>query len=187
MSAEQVISQLNTFEELSRSRAAVHVERMQPGLTPAELRSVELRHGLQLHEDIKAVWSWHNGGDPENLSWFWGPGRLFLDLERSIADGKMRLDARNYGDVFRYPDSTWITLGKTSVASVIDIPQPNAEPRVFVSEASSSPEDYPIVTIAEQIGWCNWAIENDVWELDNRRQWIYSKTNRPTFRERHLL
>jgi len=63
----------------------------------------------------------------------------------------------------------WVTLAKATVASVIDVTRAGVgDSPVLISDASSAIEDWPVVTLAEQIGLWNWAIENEVWYLKRR-------------------
>jgi hypothetical protein len=175
MTAADVTEQLRRFEQLCRARGALNIERMRPGVTPERIRELETAHGVRLPADARAIWLWHDGVDDQNLELtvrFWGHAYYFQDLESSLLDARTRLDARNSGDVFQRPGSSWVTLGRATVATVIDITEPHEdESRVLISDATSAIEDYPIVTVAERIRLWNSAIEDDIWYLDNGRQW----------------
>ncbi|TFC57516.1 hypothetical protein [Cryobacterium sp. TMB1-7] len=100
----------------------------------------------------------------------------------------MRLDIRNEGDVFLYPGSRWLTLSFSTIARVIDITDhsiPNA--LVLISDATASPEEFPIVSVAKQVWWWNFAIESGVWALDEDGQWVHDHAHWPTGPERHLM
>lgn len=190
MTASEVEHELQRFEQLCRDRGAINVTRMGPGLTPDQLRVIEERHNLRLPEDATAVWSWHNGAAAAEMCTtpFWGAGRYFFDLETSIADAKMRLDIRNDGDVFRYPESRWLTLSFSTIARVIDITDPlGTDALVLVSDATASPEEFPIVSIATQIRWWNLAIESGVWALNEEGRWVHDQALWPTGPERLLM
>lgn len=175
MTAADVTEQLTRFEHLCRGRGALNVERMRPGVSPERIRELEAAHGVRLPSDAKAVWLWHDGLDDQDQKptvRFWGHAYYFQDLESSLRDARMRLDSRNSGDVFQRPGSSWVTLGRGTVATVIDITEPHGdESTVLISDATAAIEDYPIVTLAERIRLWNSAIENDVWYLDDERQW----------------
>jgi hypothetical protein len=95
-----------------------------------------------------------------------------LSLEESLGDARMQLEARNAGDVFRRPGSSWVTLGHNSVSTVIEITEPHgSDSPVLVSDATAPVEDYPVVGLAERIRLWNSAIEDDLWYLDDARQW----------------
>ena len=175
MTAADVTAELERFEQLCRERGAVNVERTRPGITPERIRSLEVDNGIRLPDDAKAVWLWHDGVADDNgrhVTRFWGHNYYFLNLESSISDARMRLNSRNSGDVFRRPGSSWVTLGHSTVASVIDITEPHpAHLPVLISDATAAIEEYPLVSLVERIRLWNSAIENDVWHLDDERQW----------------
>ena len=175
MTAADVTEQLVRFERLCRDRGALNIERMRPGIDPGRICELEVAHGVRLPEGAKAVWMWHDGvADQEHELGvrFWGHAYHFQDLESSLQDARMRLDIRNSGDVFRCPGSSWLTLGRGTVATVIDITEPHRDDsRVLVSDATSAVEDSPIVSLAERIRLWNSAIEDHIWYLDEERQW----------------
>jgi len=175
MTATNVLQELNRFEQLSRDRGAVNVERMRPGIDPERIRSLELEYGVRLPDDAKAVWLWHDGvaDQDETLTVrFWGPAHYFLDLESSLRDARAQLISRNAGDVFRRPGSSWLTLGHHTVSAVIDITEPHAaDSPVLVSDATAAIEEYPVMTLSERIRMWNSAIDDHVWYLGNDRQW----------------
>jgi hypothetical protein len=175
MTAAEVTAELERFEHLCRARGALNVEWMRPGIEPERIRSLEADHGVRLPDDAKAVWLWHDGATPPfgpRTVRFWGASYYFLSLEESLGDARMQLEARNAGDVFRLPGSSWVTLGHNSVSTVIEITEPHgSDSPVLVSDATAPVEDYPVVGLAERVRLWNAAIEDDLWYLDDARQW----------------
>jgi hypothetical protein len=175
MTVADVTELLRRFEQICLDRGALNVERMRPGIAPERIRELEAAHGVRLPADARAVWLWHDGVDEQDRELtvrFWGPAYYFQDLESSLLDARVRLDARNSGDVFQRPGSSWVTLGRGTVSAVIDITEPHeGESSVLVSDATSAIEDYPIVTLGERIRLWISAIEEGIWYLDDGRQW----------------
>lgn len=191
MTVAVVLSELEKFESLCRTRGAANVEHLRDGIDPWQIRSLEVEHGLRLPEDAKAVWLWHDGVEGEYMfgAPFWGHGYYFLDLESAILDARMRLNVRNSGDVFRRPGSSWVTLGQATVSAVIDVTEPHTDEGspVVISDATASIEEYPTVTLSERIRLWNWAIENDIWYLDDERRWRRREDRAMDWPDRALL
>jgi hypothetical protein len=191
MSAAEVIAELDRFEDLCRARGALNVEKLRKGITPEGIRTLEEKYRLTLPEDAKAVWLWHDGVvDQDELLTvrFWGHHFYFLDLEASILDARTRLDIRNGGDVDSRHGSTWVTLGRATDATVIDVTDPNVrDSLVLYSDAASAIEDYPVLTLTERIAMWNWAIQHGMWYLDDNRQWRRRDDVAMSWPERALL
>ncbi|QYH34944.1 SMI1/KNR4 family protein [Salinibacterium sp. M195] len=189
MSAAEVREQLDRFEFLSNAHGHPTMSRVRGGLTADAIRHIEEEAGITLPNDAKAIWQWHNGStDQSHPPPFWGFGYWFPDLKSAISIGRRDLDIRNSGDVNTYPDSTWLILGGGSVSVVIDITTPcRANSLAYVNEPTSSGEEYPVVTIADRIGWWCWAIEHHVYRATPTGEWQLDFTKLPTGPERHLM
>ena len=188
MSAAGVREQLNRFESLSNSLGASAMSRVGAGLTADAIRDIEVRAGITLSDEAREVWRWHNGADIVPSPSFWGSGYWFPDLETAIRLGRRDLDIRNSGDVNTYPGSIWVTLGAGSTSSVLDVTDPShGQTLVYVNDPTSAIDEYPLVTLAERIGWWCWAIENDVHRVTPLGEWQWNFAKVPTGPERNLM
>ena len=71
---------LARLQQTLETNAPGLTRQLQPGLTAAEISSLESAGGFKLPEDIRAFYRWHNGqasGSPDGLL----PGQRFLPLE----------------------------------------------------------------------------------------------------------
>lgn len=175
MTFTEVTALLQQYEELARQQGAAAMELLRPGLTSDELDAVEARYGFTLPEDVRAVWSWHNGvgrrpspDSPRRIGAIWD----FMDLDHSIEHARASLNVRNAGDADRYLSSRWVTLAASSVSAVIETNNSRVpDAAVLVDDPAESVFAYPIVTVAQQLRWYIWAIESGAWYVDERGEW----------------
>jgi cell wall assembly regulator SMI1 len=83
--AKPVPEILSEIESLIRQKAPRVLEEMQPGLSDEQIRALETKAGLQLPEEIKALYRWHNGSkslDPRVDGPI--PGHRFVPLEEAL-------------------------------------------------------------------------------------------------------
>lgn len=78
---------LGRFEALLRSRHARIVDTWAPGLSDAQIDDIAGPAGLQMPEEVRVWWRWHNGVRPGSPSdhWMIVPGRMLLALEPEVA------------------------------------------------------------------------------------------------------
>lgn len=191
MAFDEVSALLQQYEQLARHHGAVAIEYLQPGLDAAGIARVEEKYGFPLSDDVKAVWSWHNGMGPRpsaETPVFIGSGWDFRALDESIEYAQMVLDIRNEGDADRYVHSRWVTFNRSSVSDVIEtsnIQLPDSS--VLVSDITASVLNFPIVTVAEKLRWFIWAIENGAWYVDDAGAWQARFEIFPKNGMRHVL
>ena len=188
MSAAEVRQHLDRFTALANARGLTLMSRVRAGLTADVIRGIEDETGVVLTPDAREVWLWHDGVDTESTQPFWGTGYWFPDLRTAIRLGRQNLEIRNSGDVHTHPDSAWIMLGGGSTNVVIDVTVPGrgASP-VYLNDPSSAISDYPIVTLAERLGWWCWAIENGVHRVSLKGDWEWDFEKVPSGPERNLM
>ncbi|WP_168915076.1 SMI1/KNR4 family protein [Microcella flavibacter] len=175
MAFDEVSGLLEQYEQLARERGSIAVEYLRPGLSLGQIDDVEQRHGFTLSEDVKAIWSWHNGigprpspETPRRIGAAWD----FMDLDRSIDHANSSLLNRNSGDADRYVFSRWVTFAASSVSAVIETSNTRIpDSPVLVDDVTQSVLNYPIVTVAEKLRWFIWAIENEAWHVDDKGAW----------------
>ena len=77
---------LARFDSLLRSRHVKIVEAWAPGLSDAQIDDIIGPTGLQMPEEVRVWWRWHNGvrpGYPPD-HWMVVPGRILLALEPEV-------------------------------------------------------------------------------------------------------
>lgn len=191
MAFDEVTALLQRYEQLARDHGSVAIGYLQPGLDAAGIARVEEQYGFPLSDDVKAVWMWHNGmghrpsaDTPGFIGFAWD----FRDLSESIEYAQVDLDLRNGGDGDRYTLSRWVAFNRRPRSDVIEtsnIQLPDSY--VLFSEMTSSVLNFPIVTVAEKIRWYIWAIENDVWFVDDSGAWQSRRELYPKNGMRHLI
>jgi cell wall assembly regulator SMI1 len=65
---EPMPSLLNRFEAVLKKKAPSVAEALQPGLSEAEIAKLEAEYNVQLPEDLRLLYQWHNG-----IPWNSGP------------------------------------------------------------------------------------------------------------------
>lgn len=183
MTFTEVTALLQQYEELARQQGAAAMELLRPGLTSDELDAVEARYGFTLPEDVRAVWSWHDGSEfpamptaPSRVGASWD----FRDIEQSIDEAQRRLDIQNSAGADRYMFSRWVTFSFGSVSDVIESSNRHMpDCYVLIHDPSQSVLNSPIVTVAEKLRWFIWAIENGVWTVDERGDWSVRRDRFP--------
>ena len=152
MAFDEVTALLKQYEQMARECGSLAVDHLQPGLTPDELHQVEARYGFALSEDVKAIWSWHNGTGPvpsPNTPIDIGAGWRFIDLDSAIEYAQSVLSILNDGDADRYVFSRWVTFDRASRSDVIETSNPQIQDSaVLVSDITSSLLTYPVLTVA---------------------------------------
>lgn len=191
MAFDEVTALLEQYEQIARERGSLAIERLQPGLTSAELEQAEARYGFALSEDIKAIWSWHNGTGPAaspDTPIDIGAGWRFMDLDTSIEYAQSVLSIWNDGDADRYVYSRWVTFDRASRSDVIETSNAQiTDSSVLVADITSSVLTYPILTVAEKLRWFIRAIESGAWYVDERGDWQSNFDLYPTDAMRHIL
>jgi len=186
MSAEFVRESLDRFEQAASSRGSRAMREANAGLSSRDIDAIERGAGVCLSADAREIWKWRNGGAEYPI--FWGSGYRFPDLSTAIALGRQSLDVRNMGDIFAFPEAAWITLGGGSISVIVDLTDPLLESSpVYVNDPTADVHDYPIVSLADRIGWWTWAIENDVHRVNPSGQWVWNFENVPVGPERNLM
>jgi cell wall assembly regulator SMI1 len=115
-SVENILTEL---ENLLKVKAPKVFSQMQPGLSNEQISTLEYQAGIQLPEDIKSLYRWHNGcksHDPLISSFI--PGQRFLSLEETLAlhnastnDLAKQNEVQKVAfDVFAGHTKSWITL-----------------------------------------------------------------------------
>ena len=89
--SERVGSLLARLEATLRTNAPAVLEGLQPGLSDAEIRALELKGGFQLSDDLRALYRWRNGAKTNSLIGLI-PGQHFVPLEWAVSERAMLLD-----------------------------------------------------------------------------------------------
>ena len=82
------LSLLDEFESRLRAEGLVAVRSLASGLTDAEIDALTGVHGIELPEEARVWWRWHNGshakvGDP---AWYFLPFRQIFTLEYALSE-----------------------------------------------------------------------------------------------------
>lgn len=73
------------LESLMKAKAPQVLEQMQPGLAAEEIVALERQSGVQLTDEIRALYRWHNGvGTQAPLLWGPIPGHRFVPLAEAL-------------------------------------------------------------------------------------------------------
>jgi hypothetical protein len=184
MPAADVTAALERYEAALRSLGAPVARKLRPGIGDAELRELERRYGVELPEDAVAVWRWHNGvhWSPEmtTQSRFLVPYRYFGDLAESLTFAFEFVETMASGnpDLF-YTGLQAVSLLIDNVGFMIDI-TPGRPTLTFMNDPMTwAFESFPVMPVAERIGWWTWAIESGAWSIDENGGWVVNWDNYP--------
>jgi cell wall assembly regulator SMI1 len=83
---ESVVDLLARYEKLLEAKAPMVLATLQPGLTDAEIDTLESRHAIKLTGDLRALYRWRNG-TPRNASTIHVfPDHWFVPLDEALTD-----------------------------------------------------------------------------------------------------
>lgn len=184
MTAAEVTAALIGFEERLRDLGAPVVDRLRPGLRPAEMERIAAEHGVQLSQDAAAWWGWHDG-DRERYEDDWGtpsltPVPVFCGLRASLERSTWLHNLTWDSEVLHDP-----VLGPELRESMFDrqhVILLNSEKPVVMDCRDPQAPDSPTgvysyegigrtITLTERIAWWHWALDTGFWNLHPDGSW----------------
>jgi hypothetical protein len=190
MSGSEVTSALERYEDELRRIGAPVVLNLRPGISDVAIRELEERFGVELPDEARSVWRWHNGVE----SGSWGadrmlvPRRAFGDLESSLAFARefVRVAAES-NPASEYAHRVFVSLLIDNVGFMINI-TPGEPSLTYMNDPMSwSLADYPALPIADRIEWWTRAIQSGAWRIDERGEWILDFDRYPQGHNRNVL
>lgn len=177
MSRSEVVAALEEYEAELRRAGAPVVSNLSAGISDTTIRELEQRFGVELPDEVRAVWQWHNG--VERVSGSWGPERMlvpyraFDDLETSLAFARdfVKVIAEN-NPTSEYAHRVFVSLLVDNVGFMINL-TPGEPPLTYMNDPMSwSLSDYAVLPIAERIEWWTRAIKTGAWQINERGEWV---------------
>jgi hypothetical protein len=176
VSRTEVIAALDEYASLLAAHHAVVAQKLKPGLKRAEAMSLTGACRMTLPDEVAAIWEWHDGVKEEpymygSSAFEFVPYGRFCSLERSLDQSRQRVEQF----VGWNPESDlvgrqFVTLIESQHPRIIEC-TPGAPPLTFLSDPASPLTDFPVLTIAERIGWWSWAIREGAWTIRADGQW----------------
>jgi hypothetical protein len=194
MSRSVVQAALRRYEVALRSLGAPVVANLRPGISSAEVRKLEDRFGVELPDEVRAVWEWHNGvegardansGDAARML---VPNRAFGDLAWSFefADEFFSIVA-SANPTSEYAGRRFVSLLIDNVGFVVNL-TPGEPPLTYMNDPMSwAMADYPSMPIADRIDWWTWAVEVGTWSLTATGDWRVDTERYPQGQDRNSL
>ncbi|MDQ1575901.1 MAG: hypothetical protein QOH55_1051 [Microbacteriaceae bacterium] len=178
MTSGEVTAALVRYESALRRLGAPVVANLSPGISAAEVRELEVQYGVELSDEVRAVWAWHNGVEGARgakaieADRMLVPHRAFGDLAWSLefAQDFMAITT-DANPASEFTDKVFVSLLMDNVGFVVNL-TPGEPTLTYLNDPMSwSLSDYPSMPIAERIDWWTWAVENGAWQVDQSGSW----------------
>lgn len=178
MSASEVTEALGRYENLLRRLGVPVVANLRPGISPADVRKLEAQYGLELPDEARAVWEWHNGVEEARGSYtndarrMLTPYRAFGDLAWSLEfTHQFTTITAETNPTSEYASRVFVSLLIDNVGFFINV-TPGEPVLTYMNDPMSwMMSDYPSMPIAERVDWWTWALETGVWSIDENATW----------------
>lgn len=176
MSRTEVIAALEAYRSALQQIGSPIATRLRPGLTRSDIEEVGTENKMILPDEVVAIWEWHNGTegaetDSGSAAVEFTPHGRFCSLTSSIESSRQRVALISNGNPYSdLHDRQFITLIGFQHPRIIEC-TPGAPPLTFLSDPASPLTDFPVLTIAERIGWWSWAIREGAWTISADGQW----------------
>lgn len=194
MTDTEVTAALNRYESVLRRFGAPVVANLRPGISAAEVRELELRYGVELPDEVRAVWEWHDGvagvraASGNDATRLLVPHAKFGDLSWSLEFAhEFATTIATNNPSSDYSGRAFVSLLIGNVGLMINL-TPGERPHTYMNDPMSwSLADYPSMPVAERVEWWVWALENGVWQLDDKREWRVDFGRYPQGENRNVL
>ena len=194
MTRKAVTAALQRYEAALRAVGAPVVANLRPGISSTEIRGLEIRFGLVLPDDVRAVWEWHDGvegargANSADATRMLVPHRSFGNLAWSLEFAHTFIttitDTNPGSD---YAGRAFVSLLIDNVGLLINLTRGEA-PLTYVNDPMSwALSDYPAMPIAERIDWWTWAVTTGVWTVAESGGWHVDIDRYPRGRSRNAL
>lgn len=74
------------YEQILKDRAPAVLSSLKPGLTDAEIDTLESKNGFKLTADVRALYRWHNGTASSAATVDVFPDHRFIPLDQAVVD-----------------------------------------------------------------------------------------------------
>jgi hypothetical protein len=194
VTANDVTAALERYESALRSLGAPVVANLRPGISPGELLELEAQYGVELPDEARAVWQWHDGvegaresdgGDPLR---YLTPNCEFGDLGWSLEFAHEFIgivEAAN--PTSEFAGRKFVSLLINNVGYVINL-TPKEPTLTYINDPMSwSLTDFPAMPIADRVDWWTWALKTGAWQVDEAGRWRANFDRYPQGDLRHVL
>lgn len=187
MTAVEATHALTDWEDRLRGLGARGVAHLRPGLPPEQIDTITAEYGLELPQDARAVWAWHDGEDVSARSPALTPDRELLPLrealdlartwaqeaiDHGLADDEMLADVIYRAELvpvlgFQHPlvfdcTGTRATTGTTAMWT----------PDAGLGQT-------PHLTVVERVRWWHWALDHGAWSITPEGLWAVDLSRYP--------
>lgn len=194
---------LQDLEDHWRRQQAPLAERLQPGLTDAEIDELTAPLGIVLATEVRIWWGWHNGASPSDslrVDREFGPGFVFLPLGEAIA--LYRQMRQIFRDIWEADDPqmvnywwrpTWFPITERRGAVRCDCAVPPGAPTPIYwayshdhdAEGLTNPK---VASFGTMVTWWLEALETGAWYYNaSANRWEHQPELLPPERERSGL
>ncbi len=194
MSRSEVRAALGRYELALRTMGAPVVANLRPAISLNEVRELEGRFSVELPDEVRAIWEWHNGVEgvrgtnSADAARRLVPHRVFGDLAWSLefADEFFSIVA-SANPTSEYAARRFVSLLIDNVGFVVNL-TPGEPPLTYLNDPmSSAMSDYPSMPIADRIDWWTWAVETGAWSLTEAGDWTLDFDRYPQGQNRNVL
>lgn len=169
------------------------VSNLSPGVSPEDVRNLEAQYGLELPDEARAVWEWHNGVEGARGSYtndarrMLTPYRAFGDLAWSLEFAHqftaITAEANPRSD---FAHRAFVSLLIDNLGFMINL-TPGEPLLTYMNDPMSwSLSDYPVLTIAERIEWWTQALESGAWRISDEGLWVVDFDRYPQGENRNV-
>lgn len=194
MSRSEVTAALERYSAaLVRLNAPV-VANLRPAISSADVRELENRFGVELPDEVRAIWEWHDGVEgarrakPTDSARRLVPHGTFGDLAWSLEFAHEFFSiVTSANPSSEYAGRQFVSLLIGNVGVVVNL-TPGELPLTYLNDPMSwSMSDYPSSPVADRIDWWTWAVETGVWSLTEAGEWSVDADRYPQGRDRNVL
>jgi len=182
MTFESVSDALRRYEDqLIRRGVRDHFA---PGLSSSEIAEIERDAGFRFSEDVRAVWSWHNGVKDANAPFASGrslivPHYAFVNLRHAVERGAAVVRAAEFAGEAADGVDRWIELCSGNDPFVIDSSDPDrTNSRTLGLVFGDGVNEIPHASVTERVELWIEAFEIGAWTIDDEGLWHEHETMR---------
>lgn len=194
MARSEVTAALARYEAALHTLGAPVVANLRPGISSTEIRELESRFGVELPDEVRTIWEWHNGVEGARGAKVTDaarklvPHRAFGDLAWSLEFAHEFFSTVTAANpTSEYAGRQFVSLLIDNVGFVVNL-TPGQSPLTYMNDPMSwAMSDYPSMPIADRIDWWTWAVETYAWSLTDVGEWNVDADRYPQGQNRNVL
>gem|GEM_PF-1249030 len=173
---ESVSDALRRYEDVLMRRG-VPDDHFAPGLSASELDDIEREAGFRFSEDVRAVWSWHNGVADTKAPFITGrslftPFHALVDLQDAVRRAVVVVRAAEEAGDVETGVNHWVELCTGNDPFVIDSTDPEAADSPTLGLVFGEGVNLiPHISVTERVELWIEAFETGVWTIDADGRW----------------